>query len=257
MTDDDATRHLLDRFLHAVRLLPSLRAVWAHGSLAGGDYRPGRSDLDLIAVVARRCPPDEEEFLTRAHTALDASLPLAEGLHCTYVAADEWADPDRPHFTWAHRQTQYRPVTPVTRRELHAFGRVLHGPPPADLLPPVGDADLAGFVRRDLRTYWRPAVDHPDRWLQDIWVDLGLLTLARARVTLATGRLITKGEALDVLTGLGAPADVVDDIRRRRYGTPPPASPAWRARRADATRAFLAPAIERTLTEYDPPAAMA
>ncbi|MEU2632358.1 nucleotidyltransferase, partial [Kitasatospora sp. NPDC007106] len=46
---DDAARHLLDRFVGLLRPMPSLVAVWAHGSLAAGDYQPGRSDLDLIA----------------------------------------------------------------------------------------------------------------------------------------------------------------------------------------------------------------
>lgn len=249
---DETTRLLLDRFLREVRPLTPLIAVWAHGSLAGGDYRPGHSDLDLIAVVDRRCSPAEERELAHLHETLGRDMPPAARLHCSYVAADEWDDADRPHPTWAHEELMHRPVSPVTRRELHLFGRILHGPPPAGLLPPVTDRELADFVRRDLRTYWRPAVDSPQRWLQDVWVDLGLLTLARARVTLHTGRLISKGEALDVLAGLGAPAEVVEDVRRRRYGSPEPASARWRERRARLTRDFLGPAIERTLAEYAP-----
>ena len=53
---------------------------------------------------------------------------------------------------------------------------------------------------------------------EDIWVDLGLLTFARATVTLREGRLISKRQALAVLPVLGAPAEVVEDITRRRYG---------------------------------------
>jgi hypothetical protein len=45
--------------------------------------------------------------------------------------------------------------------------------------------------------------------------------LARARVTLQDGRLITKREALEVLAGLGAPAAVLRDIYQRRYETGP------------------------------------
>ena len=125
-------------------------------------------------------------------------------------------------------------VTPVTRRELHDFGLVLYGEAPAALLPPVTGDQLAGFVVRDLESFWRPSLDHPEVWERDIWVDLGLLTLARATVTLRDGKLITKAQALGVLTELGAPAEVVDDIRQRRYGNPgvPPhrgGSPAGRS----------------------------
>ncbi|MFG2863679.1 nucleotidyltransferase [Streptomyces sioyaensis] len=255
---DRATADLLDRFLAALRpRLPLLRALWAHGSLAGGDYQQGRSDLDLIAIVDRSCTPDEERQLGELHEALDRTDPLAAKLHCSYLAADETADPAHTHLTWAHRELMRRTVTPVTRRELHTFGRVLHGDTPAALLPPVTDAQLAAFICTDLRDFWRPALEDPELWLQDIWVDLGLLTLARATVTLRDGTLISKGEALAVLGELGAPDEVIADIRNRRYGPaapPPPPGPARPSdrltRRADLTRAFLGSALDRTLATY-------
>ncbi|MFE9611679.1 nucleotidyltransferase domain-containing protein [Streptomyces sp. NPDC006012] len=249
---DEVTHRLLDRFVGALRALPSLIAVWAHGSLAGGDYRPGVSDLDLIAVLAEPCTAQEEEQLVDLHQDLAKAIPRASGLHCTYVVADAWDDHTRRHLTWAHEELMHRPVTAVTRCELLRFGKVLYGPPPAGLLPPVTDRRLADFVVDDLSAFWRPALDHPDRWLRDVWVDLGLLTLARASVTLRTGRLITKSEALDVLADLNAPPDVVRDIRQRRYGAPAPAPTQWAARRAELTRVFLRGAIEDVLAAHRP-----
>ncbi|MFD0526349.1 nucleotidyltransferase [Kitasatospora arboriphila] len=249
---DDAARHLLDRFVGLLRPMPSLVAVWAHGSLAAGDYQPGRSDLDLIAVLEQPCTPQQQAHLVRIHEALAAELPSAAKLHCSYVAADGWDDHAAPHLTWAHGELMHRPVTAVTRCELHRFGTVLHGPPPTDLVPRVTDRQLADFVADDLRTYWRPALDHPDRWRRDIWVDLGLLTLARAATTLGSGRLITKSEALDVLTGLGAPAELVHDIGQRRHGWLAPATPRWIDRRSDLTRAFLGLAIDEVLANHRP-----
>ncbi|MFB6814613.1 nucleotidyltransferase domain-containing protein [Streptomyces sp. NPDC056347] len=240
---DRTTEHLVDRFVGGLRSAVPLVSAWAHGSLAGGDYQPGRSDIDLIAVLDRPCTAVQEQLLGEMHESLNRAVPLASGLHCTYVAVTELDDPARTHLTWAHEELFHRAVTPVTRRELHAFGRVLYGRPPAGLLPPVSGGQLAAFVVEDLRNFWRPALDHPERWTRDVWVDLGLLTLARATATLRDGSLITKAEALDVLVELGAPADVVDDIRRRRYGTPRPADQRWISRRAELTLAFLRPAI--------------
>jgi hypothetical protein len=73
-------------------------------------------------------------------------------------------------------------------------------------------------------------------------------------VTLRDGTLITKARALCVLTELGAPAEVVDDIRQRRYGNPGPTSPQWIAHRAELTLAFLRPAIEQVLARWTPSA---
>ncbi|MFF8955550.1 nucleotidyltransferase domain-containing protein [Streptomyces sp. NPDC014894] len=245
---DRATTELMRRFTGEIRELLSPRALWAHGSLGGGDYREGRSDLDLIAVLERPVTAAGRVRLAAAHRRLRRELPLAAKLHCGYLPVGELADPARPHLAWAHEELYRRPVTEVTRCELHRFGVVLHGAPPGELLPPVSDEALADFVAGELRGYWRPLVRKRRLWRQDVWVDLGLLTLARASVTLETGALISKAEALDVLVdGLDAPAEVVGDIRRRRYGEggTEPVSPEWIRRRADLTRAFLGPAIDR------------
>ncbi|MFR9791828.1 nucleotidyltransferase [Streptomyces sp. MB22_4] len=243
------TEALLGRFLDALTPLRP-RAVWAHGSLAGGDYQEGRSDLDLVAVLARPPGPGTVRQVVALHRRL-AHEPLAARLHCGYLAPAALDDPGRAHLTWAHGHVLRRPVTPVTRRELHAFGRVLHGEPPTGLLPPVPDETLRGFVVQDQRDFWRPAVDKARLWRQDIWVDLGLLTFARATVTLREGRLISKREALAELPALGAPAEVVDDIARRRYRDPaPPDDDGRLARRAALTRAYLGPAIDALVAAY-------
>ena len=249
---DEATSRLLGRFVSAIQPVVPVVSVWAHGSLAGGDYQPGRSDLDLIAILSRPCTAAEEQRLGEVHKGLGNSTALASRLHCSYCVAGELKDAARLHLTWAHEELMRRRVTPVTRRELLDFGLVLHGEEPAALLPPVTDEQLAEFVVQDMESFWLPSLDHPERWQRDIWVDLGLLTMARATVTLRDGKLITKAEALRVLTELGAPAEVVDDIRQRRYGDPGPASQRWIARRAELTITFLRPAIEQLVSQWRP-----
>ncbi|MET7475811.1 nucleotidyltransferase domain-containing protein [Streptomyces sp. NPDC005648] len=243
------TDALLARFLDALTPLDPV-AVWAHGSLAGGDYQEGRSDLDLIAVLPRPVRLATVRTVVSLHRRLRAE-PLADKLHCSYLTPDTLDDAGHRHLTWAHGHVMRRTVTPVTRRELHAFGRVLRGGSPAGLLPPVPDAVLAEFVVRDQRDYWRPAVDRARLWTRDIWVDLGLITFARAGVTLREGRLISKREALELLPGLGAPAEVVEDIRRRRYDEPTaPPTDGWTARRSALTRSYLGPAIDELVAAY-------
>ena len=142
-------------------------------------------------------------FVAEVHRELIRSYPLADKLHCSYMT--DLADLSVRHPTFAHERYFDRPVTPVTRRELVIGNRTLFGPAPAELLPPVSDEELFEFVRRDLREFWLPATRKRSNWYADIWVDLSLLTIARAHVTLATGDLITKRAAFDVLPRLGAP----------------------------------------------------
>ena len=243
----EQVRALLGRFVADAGQAVPLVAVWAHGSLALGDFQPGRSDLDLVAVVGERLNDTHLAGLQRVHETLIADVALAGSLHCAYMARAELADPSQPHPTWAHREMFERIVSPVTRRELTQGGLSLHGPAPAGLVPPVSDQDLAGYIRGNLRDYWYPHTEQHDLWLRDIWVDLGLLTLARVSVTLRDGRLISKREALDVLGTLGAPPDVVRDIYRRRYEDDQPVSEEWRAQRGYLARTFVRAGIERVL----------
>jgi len=247
VSQPDATGLLLDRFAAEAGGVVPLAALWAHGSLALGDYQPGRSDLDLIALVEAAPAGAHQRDLQRVHQALHDQVPLAQKLHCTYVARADWADTGRDHLTWAHGELFARPVTPVSRRELHLGGLVLRGPAPATVVPPVTDAELANFIRADLRDNWYPDTERADLWLRDIWVDVGLLTFARATVTLRDGRLITKREALEVLPGLGAPDGLVRDIYRRRYENPPPISEPWRAERGEQARTCLREGIRQLL----------
>ncbi|MER6910082.1 nucleotidyltransferase domain-containing protein [Streptomyces sp. NPDC000594] len=265
-TGHPATDDLLARFTEALRppFLP-LVALWIHGSIAEGtDYRPGRSDLDLVAVVERPCTPGEERRLVALHEQLIRDEPLAGGLHCSYLPRTGLEDPARDHPVWAHREYFARPLTPVARRELHTFGRVLYGRPPGGLLPPVTDRGLADHILGELRGTLSdlPAL-RSELLLQDGWLDFALLTVARMHITLRDGRLITKREALDVLrTELGAPAELVADIQRRRYGgvsadapensadTAPDADTdlARRRRRAALAAEFLDPVVARLLS---------
>jgi hypothetical protein len=243
----DEVRLLLDRFIaDASRVVP-LEALWAHGSLALGDFQPGRSDLDLVALVAATITGPQRDDLERVHQALISELPLADKLHCSYVPRSGLADVSLPHVTWAQGELFDRTVSPVSRRELSLGGLCLSGPGPADLVPAVTDQELADYIRADLRDFWHPATARPKLWLRDIWVDLGLLTLARATVTLQQGRLITKKEALERLAELGAPADVLRDIHRRRYETAPTASPEWLAQRGVLARTYVRAGIEHLL----------
>jgi hypothetical protein len=239
---------VLDRFRAGLVPLVQPVALWAHGSLAMGDFQPGRSDLDLIAVVDEPLSETQTAELTRLHQELDRDEAAAM-LHCSYMPRDQVSDHDVRHFTWAHREVLARPVTVVTHRELQQAGRVLHGAAPAAILPPVSDDELNAFIRTDLRDYWLPHTDLSAPWCRDIWVDLGMLTYARAVVTLREGRLTTKAQALDELVSLGAPAKVVADIRTRRYGEATEPGYLWRKRRGAQVRHYLGAGIRRVLAD--------
>ena len=103
------TDTLLARFLPGLTALAPV-AVRAHGSLAGGDYQEGRSDLDLIAVLDGCVGPGTVRGAVVRHRALRTE-PLAVKLHCSYLTPDTLGDTAREHLTWGHGHVPRRTVT--------------------------------------------------------------------------------------------------------------------------------------------------
>src|SRR5487761_1710476 len=145
---DEATGWLLGRFVGAVRPVLPLVSVWAHGSLAGGDYRPGRSDLDLIAILGRPCTAAEEQQLREVHESLGRAIALASGLHCSYCPLAPHLGARGVHAPASHPGDQARAVRlrarlvwrgasgPASAGDRRATRRV-RGPGPGKLLATV------------------------------------------------------------------------------------------------------------------------
>ena len=212
-----------------------VRDVWVAGSLATGDYVPGVSDLDLVAVVDGRIDESRATALVEVHRALDAGSAAGLDLGCVYV--DERALPDRPalHPTWTHGALTHRILSGVTRAELVRHGFAVSGRPPQDVLSPMTDDDVRAAARAELTGYWAWAARRPTMWLSATIADLGLTSMARGRYAMRTGRLLTKSEAVEQAA---APDWLKEQLRARRLGeqvTSPRRRTAWIAWR-DARR---------------------
>jgi hypothetical protein len=203
-------------FAEEVRPVARVVAFYVGGSLALGDYQPGRSDLDLAAIVEAPLGRSERRALKALHERIGVA-----GLHCAYVPRAEVDDVARPHLAWAHEELFRRPFSGIARAELLRGGITVYGPPPGDVIPPISAAALADAARTELEGYWRGALRFPSRWRTDLHVDLGLTTLSRADATITEGRLLTKSVAIARLPSMGVPAELADQIAARRRGAGP------------------------------------
>ena len=230
---------LVGTFAGRVRPVAGVTAFWVAGSLASGDFRPGVSDLDLVALVAAPLTEEQRRALIDLHEALARTDHRATKLHCDYLPATEVEDVTAEHVRWAHGELYRHPLNGIARAELLRFGVTVYGPEPDEVLPAVGAADLAAAVRGELTGYWTDALRKTHLWLQDVYVDVGLFTLARAEVTLHDGRLITKQEALPRLAGLGVDPALVAEITQRRQGATVHLSAGQRLQRARHVRRVM------------------
>ena len=241
---------VVEVFAHAVRPLVGVVGFYAVGSLASGDFQPAVSDLDLVAVIERELTAQARKDLHRLHKSTLDEHPAAAKLHCAYVPQDQVDDEPTAHLNWAHGELFRRPLTGIARAELLRGAITVLGPPPADLLAPMSPAALRLAARAELTGYWRTAVRKPWLWLEDGYVDLGLLTLARAEATLVDDQLISKHQALDRLHRFHVPPDLVEQIGRRRRGEDVTLRSRQRVRRAGQARRLCALGIRDLLRAH-------
>ncbi|MEW2538742.1 aminoglycoside adenylyltransferase domain-containing protein [Micromonospora chalcea] len=180
-------------------LTDDLLGLYLHGSLVAGDFDMNRSDLDLLAVLAR--DPDEKLLgvLAELHADLDRRHPLWAGrIEVEYVSLDAVRlVPGRDHVIARISPGESLHLLPATTHRVvtwaavHDYGRTLLGPPAGGLLPAVEP----GLVRAALRDHVR---DWPD-WVLDMTPpgaqSYAVLTLCRAYQRLCDGRQLSKRQA--------------------------------------------------------------
>ncbi|MEV0619161.1 aminoglycoside adenylyltransferase domain-containing protein [Nonomuraea sp. NPDC050404] len=170
--------------------------LYLEGSAALGDYRPGASDVDFVAVTAE---PPAAEVLERIHTRLGAH-PF-EGVYLTFD--DLQRDPtelgERPRAR-SGRLNRRGGVDPVTWHTLARHGVTCRGPEPEELKIWNDPAVLATWTDRNLDLYWRRLVTRASRPFTPwglmclggygvVWVVTGV---ARLHYTIATGEITSK-----------------------------------------------------------------
>jgi len=236
------TLPVVTEFGQRLRGLGWVSGLLVAGSLATGDYVPGVSDLDLVALADGPVGPDRQAQLAAVHGGFAENLNLG----CVYVDSACRGDPALQHPTWTHGQLVQRILSGVTRAELVRHGYAVFGRAPAELFPAMSDDDdVRAAARAELTGYWAWAARRPWIWLDPEIADLGLTSMARGRHALAHGDLLTKSRAID---RIDAPGWLVAQVRARRRGEKV-ASPrvrtaliAWRDARRTVRRAALTPA---------------
>ena len=155
------------------RLGDALLGVYAGGSYALGAYEPGRSDIDVTAVVAEPLAPAAKRALVAAlrHEALPCP---ARGLELVALPARHRAlrgrraglrpQPQHGRAAWTSASTR-RPATSrasgsrSTARSCATTASRSHGPPAADLFAPIPRAALLPLLAESVR--WHRDSDVP------------------------------------------------------------------------------------------------
>jgi predicted nucleotidyltransferase len=220
--------------VRALERLDGVLAVYAWGSYATGAYRPGRSDVDLVVVVADAASPEAEVALLGAirdrYVRRQAVLPI----DLTAIALAELGRDAGAHELIRLRAADRRPGIAPAEWRLLGGGDVrpddVPGPDPAlryvsDARVQAALAALAGGRRGAART----AAGLLARLDEDAALD-GPHRESAERLRAARGRLVRDGSAAS--EALQAALALVDEHRRGHpapAGSPPADAGAWGA----------------------------
>jgi hypothetical protein len=148
--------HILTQVSQNAKRFPPTAALYLVGSLALGDYRPGQSDIDFVAVTGSPSDPSELRQLELLHRDLQRLVPnpSLDGIYVTWqqlqaapqgLSVPRWLD---GRFAPSHSFA----ATPVTWSTLHRHPLPIRGP----ATPAVQhDEDLLrAWCRENLQGYW-------------------------------------------------------------------------------------------------------
>jgi len=223
-----------------------LVGLYLSGSLAYGDFVPGRSDIDLQAVVQSPLTGDELRSAEQLHKDIERRTPeWASRIECSYVPLElmhELTPPATPRPWWGFG-TFYAEAPAgnewiINHYLLSKHGITLVGPDFNDLIPPIEIDDVRRASARDLFQEWVPKIDDAE-WLSNSHHQSYLvLNLCRILHTVIRGEPSSKKVA-----GKWAKAtypqwkSLIEEAETWRYG-------GVMKRQADAV-AFLRFAVER------------
>jgi hypothetical protein len=199
-------RQVCDTYLSLVdEAAPGLvEGLYLHGSLGFGEWYAGRSDVDFVAVTARRPDPATVDRLRELHDRLGETFPSPafDGCYVTWadLAATPYDCPDVPGILGGHFSDEGRvDVNPVTWHELAWHGETVRGPRLPDVQVWTDVPALRAYSHGNLTSYWAEQAGELARFPAEAaradimaWFVLGV---PRLHHLLATSRLTSKDGA--------------------------------------------------------------
>lgn len=196
----------IDEILHTLRLQiqqtlgAQLVGLYLYGSLVTGDFDPAISDIDLLAVTSRQIGDETFERLDRMHSAFVAAHPAwNDRIEIAYLAQPALE-------TFRSQRSTIAIISPGEPFHLKAAGKdwlinwwvvrnygvALCGPPPAEVIAPIAQAEFLRAVRDQVHA-WGGYIG--ETRCSRPFQAYAILTLCRALYATTNGAQVSKRRA--------------------------------------------------------------
>ncbi|MFP4345574.1 MAG: aminoglycoside adenylyltransferase domain-containing protein [Anaerolineales bacterium] len=175
--------------------------LYLYGSLAGGGFEPGRSDIDFLVVTSEALPDTTVAALGAMHARIaHHGPPWARKLEGSYLPlpALRRYDPDGAYPSineGVFEITGHGSDWIIQRHVLREGGASVAGPSLRPFIDPVPPEALWGAVRALLREWWAPMLEEPGRLRSAEYQAYAVLTMCRALYTLEHATMVSKARA--------------------------------------------------------------
>ena len=173
--------------------------MYLYGSLASGDFDPGRSDIDPLVVTSEGLPDNLISDLKLMHRRI-------------YESGSAWATKMTGAYIPVNTMRKYSPTDatcPLFNRDeflvacpdpdwvihrhiLYNYGITIFGPPIQTIIDPVNPEELKKAVQYLLLHNWMPWSTNADLFNGIGYQPFVVLTMCRALYTLKNGDVVSK-----------------------------------------------------------------
>lgn len=202
------TAAFIATFLERVRdrLGAEFIGLYAYGSLAGGDFDPASSDLDLLVAIRNDLTNERLETLRELHSAISRGPdPWANRMEAWYIptAVLRRHDPAlRNRSACISTVNLFGEMEPdeawiLNRWTVREKSAAFAGPDPKTLIDPIEPDSIKAAVRNMLRYEWSRSLSEHEWMRPRKYQAFTVLTMCRALIALEHGELISKPAAAD------------------------------------------------------------
>lgn len=204
--------------------------MYLYGSLASGDFDPGRSDIDFLVVTSEELPDNLVSDLKTTHAHIyESGLEWAKKMSGAYIPLDAMrkysptgsACPlvNRDEFLVARPESDWV----IIRYILYTSGLVIVGPPLQTIIDPVQPEDLRKAVLTLLRNNWMPWIHNADFFNGVGYQPYVTLTMCCALYTLENGDVVSKRRSAEWILAKSDKrwTNLIKQAMIWHYGDPP------------------------------------
>lgn len=202
--------------------------LYIHGSLAGGGFEPGRSDIDFVVVTESEVPEPLLSQLSDMHNKLASTgmkwVNVLEGSYIPRAALRRYNPANSHHpalrsngsFAVDHHGIDWVILSHVLREK----GITIAGPDIKSLIDPIQPDDLRQAAAKTLRDWWHPQLNEPTWLLSAEYQAYAVLTMCRSMYTLEKGEIVSKTEAARWVLGVlsNERAGLIEEALAWRHG---------------------------------------